>query len=114
MELKRLLNKNLKPNEIDAVKELKKAIQTKFSDSKLILFGSKARGDYDRESDIDILILLKEYSFEKEKAIWNISFYIELKYNIIFSILVESKRWFKIWDNVMPIIETINNEGIPI
>jgi predicted nucleotidyltransferase len=41
--------------------------------SKIILFGSVARGEANEDSDIDVLVILKECNFEKEIAIWSIS-----------------------------------------
>ena len=37
---------------------------------KVVLFGSRARGDNREKSDIDIAVFPKEYSFEEEAAFW--------------------------------------------
>ena len=44
---------------------------------KIILFGSVARGDADKDSDIDVLFILKECSFEKKREICYISADVE-------------------------------------
>ena len=49
---------NLKTNEKTALLELKKRLLERFHDMEIIIFGSKARGGYDKESDIDLLILV--------------------------------------------------------
>jgi predicted nucleotidyltransferase len=41
--------------------------------SQIILFGSVARGEANKDSDIDVLIVLKESSFEKRMKICDLS-----------------------------------------
>jgi predicted nucleotidyltransferase len=48
----------LKENEKQAIVTLKEIILKQYSNSEIILFGSKARGDDSDESDIDVLILI--------------------------------------------------------
>ena len=56
--MKTIKTLNLKDNEIKAIAELKKRVLQLYPDAEIILFGSKARGDYNKDSDVDILILL--------------------------------------------------------
>ena len=50
----------------------------------LILFGSQATGKAHKESDYDFLIILKQKAdWKTEREISDLSFEIELKYNII-------------------------------
>ncbi len=37
---------------------------------KVVLFGSRARGDNREKSDIDIAVFPREYSFEEEASFW--------------------------------------------
>jgi predicted nucleotidyltransferase len=44
---------------------------------KIILLGSVARGEANKDSDIDVLVILKESTYEKEKRICHISANVE-------------------------------------
>jgi len=48
----------------DYLFEISKKLRKKFGDNivKIILFGSYARGDYSAESDIDLLLIVKDDS----------------------------------------------------
>ena len=76
----------------------------------------KARGGYEEFSDIDVLIILNEDVDNKlRENIFSISFEIELKYDVIFGILVESKAyWNSSKANAMPIHWNIDKEGLSI
>ncbi|MCL4428987.1 MAG: nucleotidyltransferase domain-containing protein [Deltaproteobacteria bacterium] len=106
----------LKDNEIKAIKELKKTMLNLYPDAEIILFGSKARGDYSKDSDIDILILLDRpvNSRLREKIIGCV-YDIELKYDLIFGLLVENRNlWHTSKYQVIPIVYNINREGIAL
>lgn len=56
--MKNNYTKYLSDDEIKALSILKSNILEKYPTAELILYGSKARGDYNKDSDIDVLILL--------------------------------------------------------
>lgn len=107
-------NLNLKDNEKKALLELKKILFKSFSVSGIILYGSKARGDFDEESDIDILIILNNKVDDNiREKIFSMSFKIEIKYDVIFGILVESEDfWNSPIAEAMPIHSNISREGV--
>jgi excisionase family DNA binding protein len=115
-KLKNLSDLNLKDNEKKALLELKKILFNSFSVSEIILYGSKARGDFDEESDIDILIVLNNKVDDTiREKIFSIGFKIEIKYDVIFGILVEHKDfWSSPLAETMPIHSNINMEGVPV
>ena len=112
--MKSIKNLKLKDNEIKAINALKKTILDLYPDAEIILFGSKARGDYDKDSDIDILILLNaEVNSKIEEKIIGDIYDIELKYDILFGLLIQNKNlWHSSKYQVMPVAENINKEGI--
>jgi excisionase family DNA binding protein len=109
-------NLNLKDNEKKALLELKKILFKSFSVAEIILYGSKARGDFDEESDMDILIILKNKVDDNiREEIFSMSFKIEIKYDVIFGILVETEDfWSSPLAGAMPIHSNISREGVPV
>ena len=117
MSAQKTLNKiNLKDNEKNALQELKVIILARFPDAEIILYGSKARGDSDEESDIDLLILVESLINSKlEEEIFHLSYQIELKYEVVFGEIIENKDfWNTPLANAMPLHRNIDREGVPI
>ena len=83
-------------------------------DSEVILFGSRARGDFDDDSDWDFLILLsKPIDPETEDVIRNSIYEIELEFDeIITSIIEEKSEWERYEESL--IYKNIEEQGIPI
>ena len=107
---------NLKENEKRALLELKARILEKFPDAEIILYGSKAKGNADDESDMDVLILLdREINNALEEEIFHISYEIELKHGVVFGEIVENKDfWVSPKACAMPLHRNIDKEGIAI
>lgn len=68
---------------IDEIKEISRPILSKFDFvDKAYLFGSYARNDADEDSDIDIVIVLKEnHSIQDEIHFFGISTHLEFELN---------------------------------
>lgn len=134
--MKRKLPK-LKDNERKALLELKERLKDKFGDKlkKIILYGSKARGDSDSESDIDVLlelsdrtkkgkpvilssrdgskIELPQVSSKVKSAISHIASEIGLKYDLLLMCAVYTTKRLKLRKKIwMPFIENVMKEGI--
>jgi predicted nucleotidyltransferase len=107
--------KTLSNIENKAVEEFKRKVIDRFRNAEFILFGSKARGEADEYSDIDILILLEdEPNISTEEEIIDIGFELEIKYDVVLGIITHSKTF---WDSrgiLMPIHKEIEKDGIQI
>lgn len=104
----------LKENESKALFELKERLLQRFSDAEIIIYGSKARGDNEEFSDIDLLILVESQINRKLKEeITEITYDIELKYDVVFGIIVENRDFWKSpLANSMPLHWNIDRDGV--
>ncbi len=85
--------------------------------SKLIVYGSYARGDYKENSDIDVMILtpLSKEEIEKiENDIFNLAFDLELESGIIINPVLENETHYKYWLGALPFYNNVEREGIVI
>jgi len=93
----------------EAVKKIVGQIAPK---SEVILFGSRARGDHNRDSDWDFLILLHTNSISKQEKIdiQERLYELELELGAVISAIIHTKNE---WENraVTPIYQIIKREG---
>lgn len=98
----------------DEIAEIKQIIQELYQEQldKIILFGSRARGDNRPDSDFDLLIILKNdfnYSQEIEKTSHFIS-KISLKFDLVFSRIFATSDEFL--NKNTPFFLNVRREGI--
>jgi predicted nucleotidyltransferase len=80
----------------------------------IILYGSYARGDYSRESDIDLLLVLEELNdlaAEREKYIPVVS-RISLKYDTVLSVIPFDYHTYQ--SKKISLIMNVHKEGIRV
>jgi predicted nucleotidyltransferase len=80
-----LLNK-----EKEALQKLKKELSLRYNLYWLKLIGSKARGDSDKESDIDVVIVLDNVNWDIEKQVYELCFHVGLEYDVLISPIIYS------------------------
>lgn len=76
----------MRVNKKSVLKDLNHLLKSKFPDDlkDIVLFGSQVSGKADKDSDYDILVILKQKAdWKTEREISDICYEIELKYNII-------------------------------
>lgn len=79
----------------------------------VVLFGSVARGEFDEESDVDIMIVLKNGSRRLRDEISMASFDLILRNNVILSPMVMDRKtyeWHKKYRD--PLYNSIKKDGI--
>jgi predicted nucleotidyltransferase len=74
------------------------------------LFGSSARGDFSKYSDIDIMIKLPTVNRKIEEELYDIAYDLELEYDCVVDVIVLSESS----NNNIPLYQNIKNEGIAI
>ncbi|GFP19952.1 uncharacterized protein HKBW3S03_01456, partial [Candidatus Hakubella thermalkaliphila] len=105
----------LKTEERNAVLEFADLLRERFGFliKELILFGSKARGESDQESDIDILVVLTNLSWEIKKSISELAAEENLKHNVLIStIRYDTATWESPLIKASPFAKSIREEGI--
>ena len=107
--------KNLNSNEVNAVYKLKDALSKDYKLIQMKLFGSKAKGNYSDESDIDLLIVLENYDWKAENEIYEICFEIGLEYDVLLSPVIFSKKEFddKL-TKITPFYKVVVKEGLQL
>lgn len=104
---------SLVSRERNAINEAVRILKEQFSVDTIILFGSKARGDDSKDSDVDLLLVtVDEPHWKVEKAIVDTLFDIGLKYDVIFSpLFVSADDWEKGIFKSFPIYREITKDG---
>ncbi|MEI6125178.1 MAG: nucleotidyltransferase domain-containing protein [Pseudomonadota bacterium] len=105
----------LSPNEKAALDKLKSDISSKYNLLEMKLYGSKARGDHDSESDIDVLIVLDTLDWATEKDVYELCFTTGLAYDVLIAPMVYSKN--EMASNLVkatPFYLTVQKEGIAL
>lgn len=97
-----------------AVEAAAAILRERFPVERVILFGSKARGDDDAESDIDLLVLTKcPLSWQERDEITNTLFDLQLRMGVLLStMVVATKDWNEGVYQVMPIRDQIERDGV--
>lgn len=98
------------------IEELKQGLRSQYGSKlqKLVLYGSFARGDADENSDIDVLVVLKEnISPGKEiDKMMDVIFNLSLKYDTLISVYPVSQEEYR--NRKSPLLLNIRREGITL
>jgi predicted nucleotidyltransferase len=101
--------------EVPFIEQIVNTIVTSVEPDKIILFGSYARGDYKKNSDIDILILKK--GLKNERDVTN-NLYMEFFNKKISTpidlIAVDYDKYYQLNNDIGYIYKTIDREGTVI
>ncbi len=84
---------------------------------KVILYGSYARGDFQKSSDIDIMILTDledEELIQYRDKVWDFAYDVEYENNfdITLSPLVKNIDKFNYWLGALPFYMNVQKEGV--
>ena len=83
----------------------------------IILYGSCARGDFQDDSDIDVLLLMnvsKEDLAEERRKIFAMSDRLDLEYEVVLAPVLQS---YEVYENYLPVsafYQNVQREGVKI
>ena len=104
------------PPKDDILMKIKKSVRSSEPEAKIILYGSFARGDNRKDSDMDIIILLEkgEITREDEKRIKYPLYDIEFDSGQVISPLVFSRSDWETRHKITPFYQNVISEGIEL
>ena len=99
------------------MKELKEGLVRIYGDrlKAVYLYGSYARGDYRPGSDVDVMILLKDYKnyWKEQSKISQLASDVSLEYDVTVSCIFIKQIQWETANNERPLIYNIHKEGVP-
>ena len=109
------MNRKIQPRIRKLMKELREGLTHIYGDQleAVYLYGSYARGDYRQGSDVDVMILLKDYKsyWDEIERTSELVSNISLDYDILVSRIIMSEDKWKRSDT--PLLQNIHREGQP-
>jgi predicted nucleotidyltransferase len=111
--MQELINPAIEP----IVREFKAALQHLYGERlrEVILFGSYARGDYDEESDIDLLVVLNDKEVNTINEVFKLSdltLQFILQYGKAVSVLPVASQKYR--SSLMPVYQNARLEGLHV
>ncbi|MEW6400498.1 MAG: nucleotidyltransferase domain-containing protein [Chloroflexota bacterium] len=111
------MNKKVPTRIRKLMKELKDGLVRIYGDKLMgvYLYGSYARGDYRPGSDVDVMILLKNYRnyWNEQQRISRLASEVSLEHDVTVScIFVKEAQWENA-RNERPLLYNIHKEGLP-
>lgn len=81
------------------------------------LYGSYARGDYDDESDIDIMIIADISPDERadlREKLFDFTYDLNLQYDVLLSVFIQDKTTYEKYKNNYPFFKNVEQEGVDL
>ncbi len=91
-------------------RKFKQAVEKKYDIIEIKLFGSSARDDYSKTSDIDLMVRLPKVDRKTEEDLFDIAYDLELEYDCVIDVIVLPQDF----SNSIPLYQNILKEGVAI
>ncbi len=108
---------NLRSKDALALKDFYEKVRSLLGSDlrKMALFGSKAEGRDTPESDIDVLVLIKDSAFKKKYQILDLAFEVNLKHAVYISprVIALSQYQHPLWKTTA-FLKKIREQGIAL
>lgn len=107
---------NMDSKEMEILHKLKRRLQETVNLDRIILFGSRARGNADKDSDMDVLVLINEpITHEIREKVSDCAWEAGFDDGIVVASLVYTKdEWESGPERYSPFAEAVRSEGISV
>jgi len=114
LNMKALDQISLKTNDRRAIEKAVRVLQSQFPVERVVLYGSKATGTDDAESDIDLLVLTtRDLDWRERSRIVDALFDVQLELGVVISpLVISSREWSRGRYTVLPIHDEIERYGV--
>ena len=109
--------KNLSESEQAAVRDFLARVHSTYGARirQAMLFGSKARGQANVDSDIDILLIVAHETWQLRDEICNISAGVSLQYDVLLDArVIGEARWRDMSEVQAGLYQNVSNEAVPL
>lgn len=109
--------RHLTPHEQGMLAEFLSRLREQFGDrvAHVWLFGSKVRGDFDEESDVDLLIVARDGSDVLGKAVGEIAYALSLEHSVLLcEHVVSAWRFAQMRARQEPLYKNVIREGVDL
>ena len=99
------------------IEEFKRRVEQRFPRElvRLVLFGSKARGEATPESDVDLLAVIQSDNWRLGDEVRSVGYALELEHGVVLSILVISRNHYeRLRANGTQFFHVLEQEGVVV
>lgn len=99
------------------LEEFKRRVEQRFPGEivRLVLFGSKARGDASVESDFDVLVVIRSEDWKLGDEIRDIGYELEIAHGVVLSIQVMGQHQYeKLKGRGSTFVANVEQEGLAV
>ena len=107
----------LAANERRALETFVRRLHARFGGrvSSVVLFGSKARGDFGPDSDLDVLVRLTDDDSALRWEVQRLAARVSLEYDLLLSVrAVGRSQWERMARYRTPLFHALQSEGVPL
>ena len=109
---------HLKPNERAALAAFVETLSARYGEDleRVVLFGSKARGDFDAEADLDVLVVVHERDHRQYwDEITDIAWQVELDFGVVTSLVIKNADEYALMrSHQLLLARNIQRDGIEL
>lgn len=109
--------KNMSRTESTAVLDFLRRVRSTYGGQvrRAMLFGSKARGEATGDSDIDVLLIVADETWQLRDEICSISAEVSLNYDVLLDArVIGEARWGYMSETQAGLYQNISNEAVPL